>query len=166
MPRHSAALLAHWIDPSAPDAARGLQVLLGHMGGPLWAPRDEGAWSIPKGEFEPGAEDPPSVARREFAEEIGVAAPSGPLLDLGVHRQPSGKRIHAFAVEVAERVRFAGSNEFEMEWPPRSGRIQSFPEIDRAEWFTLAEARSRVVSGQVPILDILERIAAERDNPG
>lgn len=162
MPRHSAALLAYWLDPD--DGS--LQVLIGHMGGPFWARRDEGGWSIPKGEYVPGEEDPPSVARREFAEEIGVAAPSGPLVDLGVWPQPSGKRVHGFAVRVDVRVAFVASNEFLMEWPPRSGQVRSFPEIDRAEWVPLAVARRKVVSGQVPILDRLEQVVGKGDNSG
>jgi predicted NUDIX family NTP pyrophosphohydrolase len=160
MPRTSAGLLLYR------SRNGGLEVLLVHPGGPFWASRDLGAWSIPKGEFEPGAEDPPDVARREFAEEIGVVVPDGPLLDLGIWPQPSGKRVHAFAVRARERIAFAGSNEFQMEWPPRSGRVQSFPEIDRAEWFTLAEARSKVVSGQVPILDALGRAVHENGISG
>lgn len=127
------------------------------MGGPFWAHRDRGAWSIPKGEYDPSDELPEDVARREFLEEIGVPAPEGELLDLGVHVQPSGKRVWAFAVAApaAEEIRYVQSNEFTLEWPRGSGALRSFPEIDRAEWFPLDEASHRVVSGQVPILDAL-----------
>ncbi len=126
------------------------------MGGPRWARRDEGGWSIPKGEFDPALEEPAQAARREFAEEIGVPAPEGTMIDLGVHTQPSGKRILAFAIEAPASLRFVASNEFLMEWPPRSGIIVSFPEIDRASWFTVAAAARKVVSGQIPILRALE----------
>jgi predicted NUDIX family NTP pyrophosphohydrolase len=158
MPRTSAALLAYLLD-DGPDPARppGLSVFLGHMGGPFWAHKDEGAWSIPKGEFDASAESPADAARREFLEEIGVAPPDGPVADLGAWVQPSGKRVHAFAVRAHERLEFVASNEFELEWPRGSGRIRSFPEIDRAEWFPLDLARRKVVGGQVPILDALAR---------
>jgi predicted NUDIX family NTP pyrophosphohydrolase len=149
--RTSAALLAYRVD----DAGV-VRVFVGHMGGPFWARRDAGGWSIPKGEYDAATEVPLDVARREFAEEIGVPAPSGPVLDLGEWRQPSGKRVRAFAVAAGEeRVRYVGSNTFQLEWPPGSGRVGVFPEIDRAEWRTLADARRLVVSGQVPILDAL-----------
>lgn len=150
-PRTSAALLAFHVDGSGI-----LRVFLGHMGGPFWAARDAGGWSIPKGEFDPQAESPAAAARREFEEEIGVPAPDGPLLDLGTHVQPSGKRVIALAVRSDPETRFVRSNEFDLEWPPRSGRRARFPEIDRAAWFALPEARVKVVGGQVPILDALE----------
>jgi len=132
-------------------------VFLGHMGGPFWQSKDDGGWSIPKGEYDAAAEDPMQAARREFAEEIGVPAPEGDLIDLGVHRQPSGKHIRCFAVAVAtpESVRYVASNEFTLEWPRYSGIVGSYPEIDRAEWFPLAEAERKLVSGQVPILKTL-----------
>ncbi len=147
--RTSAALLAYRLEPTGV-----LWVFLGHMGGPFWAARDAGGWSIPKGEYTVG-EAPVDVARREFAEEIGIPPPDGELLELGVFVQPSGKRITAFAVAALASLHFVGSNVFALEWPRGSGIIRSFPEIDRAEWFTLAEARSKVVAGQVPILDAL-----------
>jgi predicted NUDIX family NTP pyrophosphohydrolase len=146
----SAALLAYRI-----DSAGVVRVFLGHMGGPFWAGRDEGGWSIPKGEYTVGDEVPVDVARREFTEEIGVPPPEGDLIDLGVFVQPSGKRITAFAVPAEASLAFVASNEFELEWPRGSGRIRSFPEIDRAEWFSLEDARRKVVGGQVPILDSL-----------
>lgn len=162
MPRHSAALLAYWVDPEASraagadaDPAGHVHVLLGHMGGPFWAHRDEGAWSIPKGEFDPASEDPAAAARREFVEETGIALPDGPLRDLGEFAQPSGKRVRAFALEFPDRMPFVASNEFDLEWPRGSGRVQSFPEIDRALWFPVSEARAWAVSGQVPILSAL-----------
>jgi predicted NUDIX family NTP pyrophosphohydrolase len=148
----SAALLAYRI-----DSAGVLRVFLGHMGGPFWAGRDEGGWSIPKGECEIGDEVPMDVARREFAEEIGVPPPAGDLIDLGVFVQPSGKQITAFAVPAEASLAFVASNEFGLEWPRGSGVIRSFPEIDRAGWFTLVEARRKVVGGQLPILDALAR---------
>lgn len=145
----SAALLAYRYE------ADSLQVFLGHMGGPFWQHRDDGGWSIPKGEYDAAREQPEAVAAREFAEEIGVAAPDGNLLDLGVFRQPSGKRIQAYAVRAHDSLRYLASNTFDLEWPPRSGRVVAFPEIDRAEWFPLDRARGKVVPGQIPILDAL-----------
>jgi predicted NUDIX family NTP pyrophosphohydrolase len=146
MPRTSAGLLAfrHKVGR--------LEVLLVHPGGPLWAKRDLGAWSIPKGEYEEG-EDPEAAARREFEEELGVDAPASSLRPLGEIVQAGGKRVVAFAAEVDLDTTAIRSNEFEMEWPPRSGRRQRFPEIDRAEWFGLAEARRRIIPGQIPLLD-------------
>lgn len=171
MPRRtSAGLLAFLTPPGVAgrdwDPETEVRVFLGHMGGPFWARRDEGAWSIPKGEYNEAAEEPPDAARREFREEIGVTPPEGPLLDLGVWSQRSGKQVHAFAVRSSARLAFVSSNEFEMEWPPRSGRIHLFPEIDRAEWFTVGDARRKVVSGQEPILDALVRALREPDIPG
>jgi predicted NUDIX family NTP pyrophosphohydrolase len=132
-----------------------VRVFLGHMGGPFWESKDDGGWSIPKGEYDAATEDPMQAARREFAEEIGVLAPEGELIDLGVHVQPSGKRIRCFAVAAQESLRFVASNEFALEWPRRSGIVRSFPEIDRAEWFALSEAAHKLVPGQVPILGAL-----------
>ena len=148
--RTSAALLAYHVTDTGE-----LRVFLGHMGGPFWASKDAGGWSIPKGEYDPAAEVPFEAARREFAEEIGTHAPEGEVIDLGSHTQPSGKSIRAFAVVADDAVRYVRSNEFTMEWPRGSGAVRSFPEIDRAGWFGLPEARHRVVRGQVPILDAL-----------
>jgi predicted NUDIX family NTP pyrophosphohydrolase len=131
----------------------GLRVLLVHPGGPYWAKRDFGAWSIPKGEYmsdEP-AED---AARRELAEETGLVL-TLPLTSLGEARQPSGKRITAFAAETAFDIATLRSNLFEMEWPPKSGHRQSFPEIDRAAWFSIADARRHIIPGQAIFLDRL-----------
>lgn len=135
-----------------------ISVFLGHMGGPFWVHRDDGGWSIPKGEYDPATQAPADVARREFAEEIGVVAPEGPLTDLGEHVQPSGKRVRAFAVPAGGRLAYVASNEFTVEWPRGSGQMSSFPEIDRAAWFPLEVARRKVVAGQVPILDALEAL--------
>ena len=129
-------------------------VLLVHPGGPFWRGKDAGAWSIPKGERVAG-EDAETTARREFAEELG-RAPTGPMRVLGRIRQRGGKYVEAFALEGDFDVDSLSSNSFEIEWPPRSGRLQSFPEVDRAAWFTLAAAREKINSGQRPLLDRLE----------
>jgi predicted NUDIX family NTP pyrophosphohydrolase len=132
-----------------------LEVLLAHNGGPYWAKKDHGHWTIPKGEAEPG-EELAAVARREFAEETGHVVPDGPRIDLGEIRQKSGKLVLGWAVEGDLDPATAVSNTYEVEWPPRSGRMQSFPEIDRVEWFGLDEARARLKAAQVPFLDRLE----------
>ena len=131
-----------------------LEVLLGHMGGPFWARKDDGAWSIPKGEYEPG-EDPFVAAKREFEEELGSAPPLTVYRDLGSVIQPSGKVVKAWAAEADFDAAGAVSNTFELEWPPGSGRLQSFPEIDRASWFTAEVARVKLVKGQRPLIDRL-----------
>jgi predicted NUDIX family NTP pyrophosphohydrolase len=133
--------------------AAGVEVLLGHMGGPYWARKDAGGWSIPKGEHGPD-EDPLDVARREFAEELGSPVPAATLLALGQVRA-SGKMITIWAAEGDLDASATQSNTFDLEWPPRSGQVQSFPEIDRAAWFGVDEARVRLVRGQVPFLDRL-----------
>jgi predicted NUDIX family NTP pyrophosphohydrolase len=133
-----------------------LEVLLVHPGGPLWARRDAGAWSIPKGEYGE-EEDPVAAARREFSEELGAEAPGGELVALGEVRQRSGKLVRAWALEGDLDAGAAISNTFTLEWPPRSGRTQEFPEVDRAQWFTLAQARERINPGQVPLLERLEQ---------
>ena len=130
-------------------------MLLVHPGGPMWARKDEGAWSIPKGEYETD-EDPLSAARREFAEELGSPAPDGPASDLGEIRQKSGKVVRAWALEGDLDAGAIVSNTCELEWPPRSGRTITIPEVDRAEWFTLAEARRRVNPAQLPLLQRLK----------
>ena len=127
-----------------------------HMGGPFWAKKDEGAWSIPKGEYGHG-EDPLAAARREFAEEIGREPPPGEPAELGEVKQASGKRVLAWSLEADIDVSTITSNTFELEWPPRSGRVRHFPEADRAEWFGLDDARRRIVKGQAELLDLLER---------
>ena len=145
-PRHSAGLLP-WR-----RTAIGVEIFLVHMAGPYWAHKDDGAWSIAKGEYDPETEDPWAVAQREFGEEVGLPAPGGEPRDIGEHRMPSGKRVRVFLVETSEELHFVSSNMFEMEWPRGSGTIAEFPETDDARWFDLATAGRKLVSGQVPIL--------------
>jgi predicted NUDIX family NTP pyrophosphohydrolase len=133
-----------------------LQVLLVHPGGPFFRNKDEGAWSIPKGEVEPG-EDPLAAAIREFGEEIGVV-PTGPFLALTPVKQKGGKLVHAWAFEGDCDPSSISCNSFTIEWPPRSGRHEAFPEVDRAGFFGPDEARRKVNAGQVPLIDELERI--------
>jgi len=142
----------------------GLEVFLVHPGGPFWAKKDLGAWSIPKGEYAEG-QDPLSAARREFEEETGFVA-VGELLELGAVKQAGGKMVSAWAFEGDCDPADLRSNVFEMEWPPRSGRMAEFPEVDHAEWFSLAEARERILQGQVPLLAALERITRDRRTGG
>jgi predicted NUDIX family NTP pyrophosphohydrolase len=140
-----------------PTGRESIEVLLVPPGGPFWAKRDLGAWSIPKGECDDG-EDPQAAARREFAEELGSPAPEGEALDLGDVRQKAGKVVSAWAIAGdldAERIQ---SNAFSVEWPPRSGRMQEFPEVDRAQWFGLDEARERINPAQVALLDRLAEL--------
>jgi predicted NUDIX family NTP pyrophosphohydrolase len=132
----------------------GVEVLLGHMGGPYWARKDAGAWTIPKGEVA-ADEEPLAAARREFEEEFGSPVPAGAIVDLGEIRQAGGKTVRAWAVEGDLDAAAIVSNTFELEWPAGTGRIQSFPEIDRAAWFDLASARSVIVTGQRLLLDRL-----------
>jgi predicted NUDIX family NTP pyrophosphohydrolase len=154
MPKYSAGLLPYRINGS--DS---LEVLLVHPGGPFWAKKDDGAWSIPKGEYEPAAEpNPVAVAEQEFEEELGSPAPVGNRLQLGELKQPSGKRIVAWAVRCDLDVSEVTSNTFEMEWPPRSGTMQSFPEVDRAAWFSTSEARVKLLRGQQPFVDQLIQV--------
>jgi predicted NUDIX family NTP pyrophosphohydrolase len=143
------------------NAGSNLEVLLVHPGGPYWHKRDEGAWSIPKGEMDEG-EDAEFAARREFMEEIGVAI-LGSLDPLGEIRQRGGKLVIAFAVEGDVDVRTINSNTFEIEWPPKGGRMQSFPEIDRAEWFDLPAAHAKILEGQRPLLDRLARFVNQSE---
>lgn len=139
-----------------------IEVLLAHPGGPLWARRDEGAWSLPKGEAGPG-EELPAVARREFAEELGAGPPGGDLLPLGSVVQRSGKEVFAWAACGDFDPERLVSNTFAMEWPPRSGRTADFPEIDRVAWFTVEEARARLNPAQAAFLDrLLERLAGPK----
>jgi predicted NUDIX family NTP pyrophosphohydrolase len=138
-----------------------LRLLLVHPGGPFWAKKDLGAWSIPKGESEEG-EDALAVARREFEEELGSQAPAGEVIDLGELVQPSRKVVTAFAIEGDFDASRLASNLFEMEWPPKSGGVQSFPEVDRAQWFTVEEAREKILPGQRPFIDrLLERLGEQ-----
>jgi predicted NUDIX family NTP pyrophosphohydrolase len=133
-----------------------LEVLLVHPGGPYWRNKDDGVWSIPKGEIV-ASEDPAQTARREFAEELGPAASIESLQALGEIRQRGGKRVVAFCGEANFDTSSLCSNTFEIEWPPKSGRLQAFPEIDRAEWFDLEAARSKILSGQIELIDRLEK---------
>lgn len=134
-----------------------MEVLLGHMGGPFWARRDAGAWSVPKGEHEPD-EQPEAAARREFQEELGLAVPAGELTELGTVRQSGGKvvTVWALAGEIDPARVVPGT--FEMEWPKGSGRLQEFPEIDRVAWFDLEQAREKIVGGQRPFLERLAEL--------
>lgn len=132
----------------------GIEVLLGHMGGPYWQRKDAAAWSIPKGEYADD-EEPLAAARREFAEELGLEPPDAECVPLGEVVQRAGKIVTAWAVEADLDVSKIVSNDFEIEWPPRSGRRQTFPEIDRADWFAIPVARLKIVQGQLPLLDRL-----------
>jgi predicted NUDIX family NTP pyrophosphohydrolase len=137
-----------------------VDVLLVHPGGPFWARKDAGAWSIPKGEYEQ-PDDPLDSAKREFNEETGFSA-SEPLFPLGTLKQPGGKKVTAWAFEGDCDPRSFVSNSFEMEWPPKSGKLESFPEVDRVEWFDTREARRRILAGQAPFIDELEKIVLGR----
>ena len=141
-----------------------LEVLLGHPGGPFFATKDDGHWSVLKGEVEPG-DDHLTVARREFEEETGHAAPDGEPIPLGQIRQKGGKIVHAWALEGDLDPSTAVSNTFEMEWPPRSGRTKEFPEIDRVEWFDVPSARTKIKAEQAPFLDRLRGGARCFDGP-
>jgi predicted NUDIX family NTP pyrophosphohydrolase len=147
----SAGLLLHRV------TGAGLEVLLVHPGGPFWARRDAGAWSIPKGEYGHD-EEPLAAARREFQEELGVAPPEGEPDDLGEVRLKSGKYVRAWGLAGDLDPEAITSNTFSLEWPPRSGRSQAFPEVDRAQWFSVDQARQKVNPAQVALLDrLLER---------
>ena len=152
MPKQSAGVLLY-------RRTRGfLEVFLVHPGGPFWAKKDLGAWSIPKGEYEPD-EDARAAALREFEEETGTRLPADALVELGAVVQKGGKEVTAWAARGDLDAAAVRSNSFEMEWPPRSGRRQEFPEIDRAEWFTVDAARAKLVGAQVEFLDRLaERV--------
>ncbi|MDF0514385.1 NUDIX domain-containing protein [Agromyces sp. H3Y2-19a] len=156
MPVTSAGLLLHR------DLGAGVEVFIAHMGGPFWARKHEGAWTVPKGEYEAVAEHPLLAARREFGEEIGVAPPELDYADLGEFRYASGKLIRVFTGEAPDfDVAVVESNTFELEWPPRSGRVQAFPEVDDARWVAIDGARTLVTKGQVQVLAALEtRLAA------
>jgi predicted NUDIX family NTP pyrophosphohydrolase len=139
-----------------------LEVLLAHPGGPYWRRKDEGAWTIPKGEMDAG-EDAVDAARREFAEETGITL-WGPLEPLGEIRQRAGKRVLAFAIEGDLDVEAIKSSTFELEWPPRSGRKQIFPEIDRAGWFDLPTAHGKILEAQRPLLDRLAELVGRSES--
>ena len=148
MPKLSAGLLLYRVGDG------GIEVLIGHPGGPFWARQDEGAWSIPKGEYLDG-EDPWAVAQREFSEELGKPPPAGPRIDFAPLKQPSGKVITAFAVHGDLDLDGTVSNTFELEWPKGSGNIREFPEIDRVGWFSITEAAVKLLKGQRPLLERL-----------
>ncbi|MDX3781024.1 NUDIX domain-containing protein [Streptomyces europaeiscabiei] len=147
-PKRSAGLLLHR------RTEHGVEVLLGHLGGPLFAHQDAGAWSVPKGEYQP---DEPAwdAARREFQEELGLAPPEGEAVPLGEVRQKNGKIVTAWAIEADLDPATVVPGTFRMEWPPRSGRIQEFPELDRVEWLTVERARAVLVPAQAEFLDRL-----------
>lgn len=152
--KRSAGLLLH--------RGRGedVEVLLGHMGGPFWAKKDAAAWSLPKGELDPD-EEPEHAARREFEEELGLPAPAGEYVPLGEVKQSGGKVVTAWAVEADLDPASVVPGTFSMEWPPRSGKQQEFPEVDRVEWFTVAVAREKLLKGQLPFLDRLLELVAQ-----
>ncbi len=157
MPKRSAGLLVYRrLGAGEPDGHSGgrLEVLLVHPGGPLWARRDDGWWSIPKGEVVDG-EDGLAAAEREFSEELGVPAPSGPRTPLGEVVQAGGKRVQAWAVEGDVDVSAVDGGSFTLEWPPRSGTVRTFPEVDRAGWWSLGDAQVKLLPGQRPLLDRL-----------
>lgn len=145
-------------------SASGIEVLLAHPGGPFYARRDEGVWSVPKGLLEPDDADEEAAARREFEEETGWAPPAGVTVDLGWVTQKGGKRVRAFALEGDWDPAELHSNTFTLEWPPRSGRRRAFPEIDRAAWFGLPEAAAKVLPAQRDfLLRLAEHVGADRD---
>jgi len=152
MAKFSAGLLVYRLGPTMDRLP--LEVLLVHPGGPYWARKDDHAWSIPKGEYL-ADEDPWLAAQREFREELGVGAPAGPALDLGSVTQSGGKRVQAWAVDGDLDVSIIESNTFDLEWPPRSGEMQTFPEVDRAAWFDPTVARTKLVLAQATFVDRL-----------
>jgi predicted NUDIX family NTP pyrophosphohydrolase len=148
MPKLSAGVLVY----RARDGV--VEVLIAHPGGPFWARKDDGAWSIPKGEYDDG-DDPWPAAQREFREELGLPVPDGPRVDFGPQKQPSGKVVTAFAVGGDLDVTDARSNTFELEWPKGSGKVREFPEVDRVAWVPVAQARAKLLKGQRAFLDRL-----------
>ena len=158
MPKLSAGILLYRIADSV------VEVLIGHPGGPFWARKDEGAWSIPKGEYLEG-EDPWAAAQREFLEELGKPPPEGLRIDFAPLKQPSGKIITAFAVRGDLDLDGTFSNTFELEWPKGSGNIREYPEIDRVGWFSVADANEKLLKGQRPLLERLTA-ALEGGEPG
>lgn len=158
MAKQSAGLLLY-------RKSKDVEVLLVHPGGPFWSRKDRNAWSIPKGEFT-NDEDAQAAAKREFQEETGMAPPAGALIELGTAKQSSGKTVYAWAVAGDIDTKQVKSNLFEMEWPPKSGQMQQFPECDKAGWFTLAKAREKLVKGQLPLLEKLaEALHVEIEEP-
>ncbi|MBW9094450.1 NUDIX domain-containing protein [Microbacterium jejuense] len=146
----SAGILLYRLSPD-------LEVLIAHMGGPFWASKDAGAWSVPKGEFLEGEEDALDAARREFREELGIDPPEPPYAELGTFAYSSGKRVTVFVADGTDlSLEGLEFGEFDLEWPPRSGRTVRFPEVDRVEWTAPDAARERLVKGQRPAVDALE----------
>ncbi len=158
--KRSAGLLLFRIN-GTDTAGTGTEVLIGHMGGPYWQGKDENAWSVPKGEYL-ADEQPMAAARREFEEELGLAPPDGEWLPLGDARQSSGKIVTAWALEGDLDTALVVPGTFTMEWPPRSGRMQEFPEIDRVCWTVVDEARARLVTGQEVFVDRLVELIDSR----
>lgn len=157
MPKKSAGVLVYR------KAGRSVEVLLVHPGGPFWAKKDDGAWSIPKGEFEEG-EDPLAAAKREFQEETSFAI-DGVFEALDPVKQPGGKIVYAWSVQGDMDASAIRSNTFSLEWPPRSGKTREFPEVDRAEWFSLAQAQKKILKGQLPLLKQLQEKPATDPAP-
>jgi predicted NUDIX family NTP pyrophosphohydrolase len=154
MPKKSSGLLLY-----RQNARSRPEVLLVHPGGPFWRNKDEGAWTIPKGEFD--HEDPLEAAQRELKEETGLAAPDGDYIPLTPIKQKNGKVVHAWAIEADFDPASLSSNEFETEWPPKSGRMQKFPEVDRAEWFAPEVAKQKMLAGQGALVEeLLEQLSA------
>jgi predicted NUDIX family NTP pyrophosphohydrolase len=157
MPKMSAGLLLYRFNDGF------VEVLIAHPGGPFWAKKDDGAWSIPKGEYVEG-EDPWLAARREFEEELGKPPPDGPRIALPPLKQPSGKVVTAFAVRGDLDLDGIASNTFALEWPKGSGKFREYPEIDRVEWFSVAGARSKLLKGQRPLLDLLMDVVEDAES--
>ncbi|TMJ36249.1 MAG: NUDIX domain-containing protein [Alphaproteobacteria bacterium] len=157
MPRRSAGILPYrQVDGE-------LQVLLVHPGGPFWRNRDNGAWSVSKGEYESDEEESEAAARREFTEETGWTA-DGPMIELDEIRQAGGKYLNIYAMEAAFDPATFVSNTFQLEWPPRSGRLRSFPEVDQVSWFSLSEARMKILPSQLALLDQIQQVVAKLDD--
>ncbi len=152
----SAGLLLYRVRPDGV-----VEVLIAHPGGPFWARKDDGAWSIPKGEYR-SDEDPQAAAYREFEEEVGLAPPPGAAAFLGERRQPGGKRVSVWALQGDLDVTHSTSNTFELEWPPRSGVIGRYPEVDRVEWMDLDRAGRKLLKGQAPFLPVLAAMLTDR----
>ena len=151
MKKQSAGFLVYRIKNNQPE------VLIAHMGSPWWAKKDRGAWSIPKGEYNPDNEEPLKVAKREFEEELGTKTPAGKLIELGTVEQKNNKTVVVWALHGDLDLSEIRSNRFSIEWPPRSGKMQEFPEIDRAGWFTLNQAAQKLIPAQVEFLDRLAK---------
>ena len=154
MKKQSAGILLYKI------TGRGVEVLLVHPGGPFWMKKDAGAWSVPKGEFAEG-EEAIAAARREFTEELGCPVPEGEMIPLGDATLTSGKKIYVWAMQSDADISAANSSLFAIEWPPKSGRQQEFPEIDKAEWFSLADAGGKIANGQLPFITALAGLLGE-----